>query len=101
MIVRQINYRLVQSVFRQSSSRLFKLDLLEDVKGVPMLKLGSDFEDETLTIRLATLENLGIFGRKYPAAHLDEIRAKLAGMHFDTFCFPFEILTSNPSGLKG
>ena len=42
-----------------------------------MLEFGSDLEDKTLTIRFATLENPEIFGRKYPAAHLNEIRANL------------------------
>ena len=42
-----------------------------------MLEKGSDLEDETLTIRFATRQNLVIFGRKYPVAHLDEIRANL------------------------
>ena len=42
-----------------------------------MLELGSAFEDETLTIRLVTLENPEIFSRKYPAAHLDEITTNL------------------------
>ena len=42
-----------------------------------MLESGSAFEDETLTIRFATLENPEIFGRKYPAAHLEEIMANL------------------------
>ena len=47
------------------------------VKGVPMLESGSALEDKTLTIRFATLENPEIFGRKYPAAHLDEVMANL------------------------
>ena len=47
------------------------------LKGVPMLESGSALEDETLTIRLATLENPEVFGRKYPAAHLEEIMANL------------------------
>ena len=48
------------------------------VKGVPMLELGSALEDETLTIRFVTLENPENFGRKYPAAHPDEITAILS-----------------------
>ena len=47
------------------------------VKGVPMLESGSALEDETLTIRFATLENPENFGRKYPAAHPEEITANL------------------------
>ena len=35
-------------------------------------------EDETLTIRFAALENPENFGRKYPAAHSDEITAILS-----------------------
>ena len=46
-------------------------------KGVPMLESGSALEGETLTIRFATLENPEVFGRKYPAAHLEEIMANL------------------------
>ena len=30
---------------------------------------------------------------------LGKLVIKLAGMHFDTFCFPFRILTFNPLGL--
>ena len=48
-----------------------------ELKGVPMLDLGSAFGYETLTIGFATLENPEIFGRKYPAVHIDEIMAKL------------------------
>ena len=48
-----------------------------DFKGVPMLESGSALEGETLTIRFATLENPEVFGRKYPAAHLEEIMANL------------------------
>ena len=47
------------------------------IKGVPMLELGLALEDETLIIRLATLENPENFGRKYPAAHPEEITANL------------------------
>ena len=47
-----------------------------EIKGVPMLESGSAFEDETLTIMFATLENPEIFGRKLPAARLDEITTK-------------------------
>ena len=42
-----------------------------------MLELGSALEDETLTIRFATLENPENFGRKYPAAHPEETTANL------------------------
>ena len=42
-----------------------------------MLDLGSAFGYETLTIGFVTLENPEIFGRKYPAVHIDEIMAKL------------------------
>ena len=42
-----------------------------------MLDSGSDLEDVILIIRFATLENPEIFGRKYPAAHLEEIMANL------------------------
>ena len=47
------------------------------LKGVQILDSGSAFRDKTLTIRFATLENLDIFGRNYPAAHLDEVMANL------------------------
>ena len=43
------------------------------VKGVPVLESGSASEYETLTVRFATLENPENFGRKYLAAHPDEI----------------------------
>ena len=43
-----------------------------------MLESGSALEDETLTIRFATLQNPENFGRKYPAAHLEEIMANLS-----------------------
>ena len=42
-----------------------------------MLESGSALEDETLTIRFATLQNPENFGRKYPAAHLEEIMVNL------------------------
>ena len=48
------------------------------IKGVPMANLVSAFRDETLTIRLATLQNPEILGRKYPATQLGEIVANLA-----------------------
>ena len=38
-----------------------------------MLDSGSHSEDETLTIRFATLGKTKTFGQKYPTAHLDEI----------------------------
>ena len=47
------------------------------LKGVPMANLVSAFRDETLTIRLADLENPKILGRKYPATQLGEIAANL------------------------
>ena len=47
------------------------------VKGVPIANSVSAFRDETLTIRLATLQNPEISGRKYPATHLGEIEANL------------------------
>ena len=47
------------------------------VKGVPIANSVSAFRDETLNIRLATLQNLEISGRKYPATHLGEIYASL------------------------
>ena len=46
-------------------------------KGVPMLESGSALEYETLAIRFATLEKPENFGRKYPAARLEEIMANL------------------------
>ena len=46
-------------------------------KGFPIANSVSAFRDETLTIRLATLQNLEILGRKYPATHLGEIEANL------------------------
>ena len=52
-------------------------------KGVPMLESGSALEYETLTIRFATLENPENFGRKYPAARLEEIMANLP--FFDSY----------------
>ena len=42
-----------------------------------MLDSRSTFGDENLTIRFATFENPENFGRKYPAAHLDEFIANL------------------------
>ena len=42
-----------------------------------MLESGSALEDETLTIRFVTFENPEVFGRMYPAAHLEEIIANL------------------------
>ena len=49
----------------------FDLDFMY-LKGVPMLDWGSAFGDETLTIRIAILENLETLGRKYQVGHLDE-----------------------------
>ena len=43
-----------------------------------MLESGSAFGDETSTIRFVTPENPENFGRKYPAAHPDEITAILS-----------------------
>ena len=48
-----------------------------------MLESGSALEYETLTIRFATLENTENFGRKYPAARLEEIMANLP--FFDSY----------------
>ena len=42
-----------------------------------MLESGSALGDETSTIRFVTPENPENFGRKYPAAHLEEIMANL------------------------
>ena len=49
----------------------------KNFKGVLIGKSVSALEDKILTIRFATLENPEIFGRKYPAAHLEEIMANL------------------------
>ena len=48
------------------------------MKGAQMLESGSAFGDETSTIRFVTPENPENFGRKYPAAHPDEITAILS-----------------------
>ena len=50
----------------------------QSIKGARMLESGSAFGDETSTIRFVTPENPENFGRKYPAAHPDEITAILS-----------------------
>ena len=61
------------SNFESTSKHVILLyDLYSDFKGVPMLDWGSAFGDETLTIRIAILENLDMLGRKYRVGHLDE-----------------------------
>ena len=59
-----------------------------------MLDWGSAFGDETLTIRIAILENLEMLGRKYQVGHLDENTAFLRFFdsgHFRSFFRPSRV----------